>query len=201
MHYLSHLSLLLMMFILEIEIAGNDYYIADWDSITEHNTKPSVEFSRKNVRFNYNPVNSYKRAIRHLASEPAWTSFAADHEEEHHDEERAFSDMTLFYGLLITHSLCFSAMIAGSIAKKFKMLEIPTEFFRNVICSFLYISIIIYCIFKDRLVEDDYTHSVTNDRVQQWILYEIGTFFCWLISSALFLQYLYWSKFTSVWKS
>jgi len=102
---------------------------------------------------------------------------------------------------MITHSLCFFAMIAGSVAKRFEMGEIPSEFFRNVICSFLYLSIIIYCIFKDRLVEDDYTHVVTNDRVQQWILFEIGTFFGWLLSSVVFFQYLYWTKFTSVWKS
>ena len=108
--------------------------------------------------------------------------------------------MSLFYMLMITHSLCFIAMIASSVAKKLKFGEIVFEFFRNVICSFLYISIIIYCIFKDRLVEDDYTVSVTNDRVQQWILFEIGTFFGWIFASVLFLQFIYWSKFTSVWK-
>jgi hypothetical protein len=42
MHYLSHLSLLFMMLILEYEIANNDFYIADWDDITVHDTKPSV---------------------------------------------------------------------------------------------------------------------------------------------------------------
>ena len=56
-------------------------------------------------------------------------------------------------------------MIVTYILKKYQALEIPAEFFRNVICSFLYITIIIYCIYKDRLVLD-YASVIENDRIQ-----------------------------------
>lgn len=66
-------------------------------------------------------------------------------------------------------------------------------------CSFVYISVIIYCIFKERLVPDIKV-KISNDRIQQWILFEIGTFFGWLLASAMFMQFMYWTKFTSVWR-
>jgi hypothetical protein len=33
-----------------------------------------------------------------------------------------------------------------------------------------------------------------------WLRYEIVTFFCWIASSTIFIQTVYWTKFTSVWK-
>ena len=160
-------------------------------------------FSGNFTNLNYNPIQTYKRALGHLSSQdhnPAWTSYSAASDEELSDSPRPYSDETIYYMLIMTHTLSVVSMIVNSILKKMKRMELIGEFLRNAFGSVVYIGVIIYCIYKDRLARDSDVEP-EDGRVPRWIRYEIGNFFAWLTASAVFIQFAYWSKFSSVWNS
>jgi hypothetical protein len=155
-------------------------------------------FSGNFTNLNYNPIQTYKRALGHLSTQdhsPAWTSFAAATDEE---STPPYTDMTIYYMLIMTHTLCIVCMIVSSSLKKMKSMEILGEFVKNAVCSFIYIGVIIYCIYRNRLRKEN-TYGFHQDKLKDWVSYEIATFFAWQIASAFFIQVVYWSKFKSVW--
>ena len=90
-------------------------------------------------------------------------------------------------------------MLTASVTKRFNVLLVCGNFLRSVPVNILYLTTIMYCMYRDRLV-CHYSHDFREYFLELWIQLEVNMFFEWIISSAIFLFFTYYSKFRSIWK-
>ena len=75
-------------------------------------------------------------------------------------------------------------------------------FFTNCICTCGYILVVIYCIYKERMLIMKHPDVLYCDTlVAGWLKFEIRILFTWLASCSLFLLYGSCIRFESKWKS
>ena len=113
-------------------------------------------------------------------------------------------NITLFYLLMVVHAVATVLLFieAGLIKyeKHFaKCCNLTLRqfygFFSNSLCTFFYLIVILYCIFKQRLFADD-----CDTYVESWLKFEIRILNCWLVSCAIFLFYASVFHIESKWK-
>lgn len=101
--------------------------------------------------------------------------------------------------LLSSHVISFALMIVQSLTKKYNKCLVCGNFLRSVPVNILYLTTIMYCMYRDRLV-CNYSHDFETYFLELWIELEVKLFFDWIASSAMFMFYSYFSKFKSIWK-
>ena len=87
-------------------------------------------------------------------------------------------------------------MFVEKILKKYRLLLVCGNFLRSVPINLFYLTTLIYCIYKNRLT-CKYDEDIEIFKYEVWIEYEISTFFCWILSSMIFLFFVYITKFNS----
>ena len=90
-------------------------------------------------------------------------------------------------------------MIVQSLTKKYNKLLVCGNFLRSDPVNILYLTTIMYCMYRDRLV-CHYSHTFEEYFLELWIELEVKLFFDWIASSAFFMFFAYFSKFKSIWK-
>lgn len=103
----------------------------------------------------------------------------------------------------------FAHLVAGVIMLTFEILHryniqpIMSGAVTSLLVSFLYILMIIYVIWKNRmLVTDisDYDSTFCDSLIEGWLRFEVRVSLMWIVSTMVFLLYSLLFKFQSKWK-
>jgi len=119
------------------------------------------------------------------------------------EPEYPMEDMSLFYTLLSAHFICAIFLYGEKMVSTYHNFPVLHGFFTNMISTCFYTLVIIYCIYKERmLVNEPYQDDpICDSMVEGWLRFEIRIMLMWLSACAIFLLYAQCFRFKSRWKS
>lgn len=105
----------------------------------------------------------------------------------------------IFYAFFMVHILTAILNVTTYILRKRKKSNIALEWFQRVPLTLIYILLIMYEIFRHKLLSPDDRAKQLNDEMETWFFQEIGMFVFWLISTSVFLLFVNLTKYRSIW--
>ena len=102
-------------------------------------------------------------------------------------------DISLFYMLLSAHFVSAVFLFGEKMIEGYHNFPVLHGFFTNLLCTCFYTLIVIYCIFKNRVIKHDDEKNGDNTAceslVEAWLNFEVRVMMMWLIACAIFLFY------------
>jgi len=113
------------------------------------------------------------------------------------------SDISLFYMLLSAHFISAIFLFGEKVVEKYHNFPVLHGFFTNMICTCFYTLVVIYCLYKERMLINNTGKQPfeCDSLVTAWLKFEIRILLMWLISCSIFLLYGQCFRFKSKWKS